>query len=309
MKKLYFLSLLFCAKAFAQTDNDALMMQKNFFCVGLTYNSNSWTNYYEGTLKRDNQNFGRVSTTSIMPMGNYGITDKLNVIIGLPYVVTKASAGQYAGQRGLQDAAVNIKYLALEKEFKNNLSLKVFGIASASAPVGNYTPDLLPLSIGLKAKTAGFRAMVDAQKGNLTLTGSAMYTYRGNVTLPRNTYYTTQMHYSNKVAMPNMLNYNVRAGFRSDVWIIEGILNHNNILGGFDITRNNMPFVSNEMDATQVGLHVKYETTFLDGLSFLVDGFTTLKARNMGKASGCSFGAFYIMDFSKKVKTTNNAKN
>ncbi|HVX25207.1 MAG TPA: hypothetical protein VHB70_02610, partial [Parafilimonas sp.] len=44
----------------AQTDIDAIMMAKNNFCVGGTYSHSSWDHYWEGTMKRDNQNIGTV---------------------------------------------------------------------------------------------------------------------------------------------------------------------------------------------------------------------------------------------------------
>ena len=100
---LFIFSVSFFQKSFSQTDIDGLMMQKNFFCVGPTAGYSSWKNYWEGMLKRENLNMGRVSTTNFMLMGNYGITSKLNFLFGLPYVKTKASAGNMAGQKGLQD--------------------------------------------------------------------------------------------------------------------------------------------------------------------------------------------------------------
>ncbi|MGZ5219130.1 MAG: hypothetical protein ACXWC7_03595, partial [Chitinophagaceae bacterium] len=66
--------------AFAQTDIDAIMMEKNAFCVGPMYSYSSWKNYWEGTLKRDNENLGKVSTQMYSVMGNYGITRKLNAL-------------------------------------------------------------------------------------------------------------------------------------------------------------------------------------------------------------------------------------
>ena len=59
----------------AQTDIDALMMAKNNFCGGITYNYSSWEHYWEGTLKRTNKNLGTVSSQMVMVMGNYGITE------------------------------------------------------------------------------------------------------------------------------------------------------------------------------------------------------------------------------------------
>src|SRR5580693_9568551 len=65
----------------AQTDEDAIMMSKNNFCVGGTFTYSSWKNYWEGTFKRDNLNLGTVSTKMYGLMGNYGITSKLNIMV------------------------------------------------------------------------------------------------------------------------------------------------------------------------------------------------------------------------------------
>ena len=110
-----FCLLFFYQISFAQTDIDGLLMQKGFFCVGPTAGKSSWKNYWESTNKRENLNLGKVSTTWAMLMGNYGVTDKLNVLFGLPYVKTKASAGQLAGQKGLQDLSLFVKWVAKEK--------------------------------------------------------------------------------------------------------------------------------------------------------------------------------------------------
>ena len=137
----------------------------------------------------------------------------------------------------------------------------------------------------------------------------AVIFFRNNITLDRNTYYTDRIHYTNEVEMPDASFYNIRAGYRSEVWIIEANASKWVTNGGFDITKNNMPFVSNKMNATTIGLHVKYETTFVDGLSFVADGMTTIAGRNAGQASGFNAGAFYIMNFGKKIKTAETHKN
>jgi hypothetical protein len=309
MKKILFILFIFLTtKAFAQTEMDGLLMDKNLFCVGSTYSKTNWKNYWEGTLKKDNLNLGKVSSSNVMINGNYGITSKLNAIFTLPYIKTKASAGQLAGQKGLQDFSLYLKWVGYSKQFKKSI-LKGIIVGGMSAPLSNYTPDILPLSIGLHSKTASIRAMVDFQQHNWFSTASGTYIYRGNVKLDRNTYYTTELHYSNMVQMPNATNINIRGGYRSETWIIEAIANKWITNGGFDISKNNIPFVSNKMNATTLGLHIKYETNFVNGLSFVADGMTTIAGRNIGQTSGFTVGAFYIMDFTKKKKDNKaNAK-
>jgi hypothetical protein len=289
-------------KTYSQTDIDGLMMQKKFFCVGPTAGYSSWKNYWEGTLKRENLNMGRVSTTNFMLMGNYGITNKLNVLFGLPYIKTKASAGQMAGQKGLQDLSLWIKWVGYEKRVAKG-DLQAILIGGYSTPVTNYSPDILPLSIGLHSKAATIRLMADYQRGHLFGTASWSYVARANVTLDRYTYYTTEMHYSDEVKMPDASQFNFRLGYRSETWVIEGVADIWKTLGGFDIPRNGSPFVSNEMNATKIGLNVKYETPFVNGLSIIANGSTTVAGRNVGQATGFNAGVFYIFDFSKKKKT------
>ena len=297
-----FICLLFFNQAiFAQTDIDGLMMQKNFFCIGPTIGKSSWKNYWEGTFKRDNANLGTVSTAAAMIMGNYGITDKLNLLFGLPYIKTKASAGNLKGQKGLQDLSVFVKWVAKEKMIGKG-NLKAILIGGYSTPVSNYSADLLPLSIGLHSKTTMLRLMADYEIGDWFATASGTYNFRNNVTLDRNTYYTTEMHYTNEVKMPDATYFNLRAGYRSSTWIIEAIADKWTTLGGFDITKNNMPFISNKMNATKLGIHIKYDTDFVNGLSFIADASTTVAGRNVGQSTGFSGGVFYILDFSKKQK-------
>jgi hypothetical protein len=67
-----------------------------------------------------------------------------------------------------------------------------------------------------------------------------------------------------------------------------------------------MPFVSNKMNATTIGLHIKYETDFVNGLSIVADGMTTLGGRNSGQSKMYNAGFFYIMDFNKKKSKEDN---
>ncbi len=294
-------------KAYSQTDIDGLMMQKNFFCVGPTAGYSSWKNYWEGTLKRENLNLGKVSTTNFMVMGNYGITNKLNFLFAVPYVKTKANAGNLAGQKGFQDMSLWLKWAPYQKHLAGG-NLKAILSGGVSFPLSNYTADFLPMSIGLHSKNAMVRLMGDYQRGNWFATASYTYIGRSNVTIDRYTYYTTEMHYTNEVKMPDASQLNFRLGYRSETWVIEAIANKWKTLGGFDIPRNGMPFVSNEMNATNICLNVKYETP-LNGLSVIANGSTAVAGRNVGQATGFNAGVFYIFDFGKKDKTDKKADN
>ncbi len=293
--------LLFQKPAIAQTEIDGIMMEKNAFCIGPMAGYSSWKNYWEGTLKRENLNMGKVSTTMYSIMGNYGITNKLNVLFGLPYIKTKASAGQLKGLKGIQDLSFWIKWKAFSK-ITGQGRLSLFAIGGYSFPASDYTADFLPMSIGLESKNLSLRAMADYQRDSWFATVSGTFIRRSKIQIDRTAYYTTEMHYSNEVIIPDAASYNVRVGYRDKGAYAELILDSWKTLGGFDITRNSMPFVSNEMNATRVGFNFKYPMPFMPQLSVTGNIMTTVAGRNIGQSTGFNAGIFYVLDLSKKEK-------
>lgn len=301
MKKIYLSCLLFAPVLLsAQTEIDGIMMSKNNFCAGSIYQYSSWNQYWEGSYKRENLNLGTVSTWSVGLMGNYGITDKLNLLFSLPYVETKASAGTMEGQKGLQDLSVTVKYMPLEKTI-GNATYSLYAIGSFSIPVTDYSADYLPLSIGLQSKTATLRLMGDFQLGHFFSTLSGAYVKRANINIDRNAYLTNEMHYTNEVKMPDAVSVNFRAGYRSNRLIAEFIIDNGvTQSGGFDITTNNMPFPSNTMNALKYGVNSKYTFSKIPQLSLIAGYNYVVEGRNVGKSDTIYGGLFYIIDFEKK---------
>jgi hypothetical protein len=289
---------------YAQTEMDGIMMTKNNFCTGAIYEYSSWDKYWEGTYKRENLNFGTVSTQKIAINGNYGITDNLNVIFGIPYVKTNASAGTMSGQKGFQDLSLTLKYLFFETEIKGN-SLSFYALGGFSTPTTNYEADYLPLSIGLRSKTGSLRLMSDYQYGNLFATVSGAYIKRSNIKIDRNVYFTNVMHYSNEVNMPDAISFNARVGYRTSRLIAEAVFdNWTTQKGGFDITTNNMPFPSNTMNMTKIGFNGKYNLKQIPGLAIIGGLNHVIIGRNVGQSDIFYGGLFYVLDFTKKNKNT-----
>lgn len=287
----------------AQTDVDGIMMSKKNFCTGFMYQYSSWEDYWEGTLKRNNLNLGTVSTQMIGWMGNFGITNKLNILASLPYVKTKASAGTLHGVDGIQDLGVALKYKAWEKNLFNG-KMAVMGVAGFSFPLTNYVADFQPLAIGFRSKNATLRVIADFEKNHFFFTGAAAYILRSNITIDREEYYTDELHITNKVEMPDVANFHVRFGYRGNTIGAEAVFMNWTTLGGFDITRNNMPFPSNRMNATSGGINVKCNPRAVPGLSIMAGSSYVLQGRNVGQSLAFSGGLFYVFDFSPKVKTS-----
>lgn len=285
--------------SFAQTEMDGIMMNKNQFCNGPVYEHSSWDHYWEGTFKRDNANMGTVTTQMLMLMSNYGITDNLNIMANVSYVWTKASAGTLHGMKGVQDLSLFLKWRPVTKSFGEN-KISLIGIGGFTTPLTNYAIDFLPMSIGLGSTNLTARGMVDYRHNRFTITGSAAYIWRSNVKLDRDSYYDTQLHLTNDVKMPNASYYQLRTGYRGRYVIAEALLTNMTTLGGFDITKNNMPFPSNKMNSTMVGGYVKYTLKQLTNLSFVGGANYTVAGRNMGQATSFDAGIFYLVQFHKR---------
>ena len=303
-------SLLLCSTSVhAQTDEDAIMMAKKNFCLGGMYGYSSWDHYWEGTFKRNNQNIGTISTQMIGFMGTYGINAKLNIIANLPYVTTHASAGTLHGQKGLQDLSLWVKWLPLEKDLGAG-TISLYTLGGFSTPTTNYIADFLPLAIGLHSTNVTGRLMLDYQLHKFFVTASGSYVYRNNIKIDRTSYYTTEQHNTNEVKMPDVAMEQLRIGYRSNYLIAEAIASNMTTLGGFDIRKNDMPFPSNKMNATNVGVNIKYTLKALPGLSLIGDAMYTVAGRNVGQTTMFGGGVFYVLDFnhSKKSPKTSSTK-
>jgi len=289
-------------KGNAQNIDDVFMMNKYQTCDGLMASTSSFDHYWEGNLKRNNLNIGTVTSQSLAFMGVYGISDHFNILVGLPYIKTKASAGTLHGLEGVQDLSISLKYQGLD--IKSGASeFRIFGVGGISVPASNYLADYLPLSIGLKSRTLSLRLLGDYQFRHFFFTGSFFYNLRSTIAIDRNSYYTTELHLTDQVSMPNVDGFTLRSGFRSTHLVLEAIFQNYNTLGGFDIRRNDNPFPSNRMNWTSLGMNIKYEFTKpLNGITIYGGGNYVLDGRNVGQSKTFDLGlfyAFYIHSHSK----------
>jgi hypothetical protein len=278
----------------AQMPTDGLMMKRREWCHALVYAHSSWDQYWEGTLFRDNPNLGTVTTQSVQYMGAYGINDRFNVMLGLPYVWTQPSAGQFAGQNGLQDLTVSVKYEALRKQW-DKAKLSVFGVASGATPVSRYMADFLPFSIGSGARTATARVVADWRRTDswfATVQGG--YTFRSRITIDRSAYqFEGRVYNTNIVPMFNVADATLRLGYAAPRFHAEAHLEQFAVLGGDDIRRNDMPFPTNRMSALSAGLGLRY---FYKQYSVMVNANRVLQGRNVGQSLGFNAGLLYTLN-------------
>ncbi|AFK02202.1 hypothetical protein Emtol_1052 [Emticicia oligotrophica DSM 17448] len=285
-------------KLIAQMPHDAIYMPKRTACIAVSYNRSTWNEYWENTLKRENLNIGTLTTQSVMPMVAVGLTDKLNLIVGVPYVKTEASAGNLMGQKGIQDLSGWLKY----KLADNGKGLSIHGTLGASAPVTNYVPDFLPMSIGLRAKTATGRFIGNyLHKSGIYVAAHASYMFRSNIKVDRDAYQADNRVYNtNEVSVPNATDAAARLGYMKDGSRIqaEAFVEHFTCVGGDNIRRNDMPFPTNNMTSTTVGFYGKYQPKNI-GLNVRVA--KVLSGLNVGQTTSISVGLLYQLNYFKQT--------
>jgi hypothetical protein len=296
----HLLMLIICCFSFidvkGQTESDALLMKKNEICIGGIYVRSNWNHYWEGSLKRENENIGSVSSNQFHLMGSYGINNKINFLFNVPYITTKSTAGTLSGLKGFQDISFALKWKPYSKKVgAGNLGL--FLGAGLSTPLTNYVTDFQPIAIGMGSTNLNGRVNIDYLVKRFFITLSSAYVRRSNIKIDRNSYYTDRQILSNQVAMPDMLTFNLGTGYRYGNTIAEVAFSNMTSLGGFDIRRNDMPFPSNRMNATMVGGNVKYNLPKFSVLTLVGGGSYVVAGRNVGQNYNLNGGLFYIINF------------
>lgn len=305
-KHLLLLFFLLPALASAQTLTDGLMMPKGDLCTGFLFSHDQWNNYWEGGLKRDNLNIGTLTTRSLMWVGNYGVTRKLNVIAMLPYVKTKADRGTLASMDGIQDLTIGAKYNFFKQDYAKS-TFKTFGVVGFSTPLSDYTPDFFPLSLGTGTTNLFYRLTANYKfLTHFYVNGSAGYTWRSNAKLDRATYFTNdQLYYTNEVKMPNVFDYTVSVGFIKQNFQLDLAYLQQNTLGGSDIRRQDMPFVSNRMNFAKTGVTLMYYVPKVKNLAVRGATTFTVAGRNVGQSTTITGGVLYTLHFAKTTTSEN----
>ncbi|MFI5159824.1 MAG: hypothetical protein ACHQHN_01035 [Sphingobacteriales bacterium] len=294
--------------ASAQMENDGIMIPKNYLCPSIMYGNSNWSYYWEGTYKRNNGNIGNINSNMYSLMVTYGVTNNLIATVNLPYISTHATAGTLGSQKGFQDLSLNLKWKAFKLQ-EGSSKLAVFASVTGSIPISNYEADFLPLSLGSHSKDLTGRIVVDYTYGKAFFTGSGAYMSRGNTTIDRTSYYTTELIYSNQVELPAMSDYNFRAGYRSKYLIVEGVADISTSIGGFDIRKNDMPFPSNRMNMSTVGGNLRFRPKALYNLELIAGDDYVVAGRNVGQANMIHGGLSYIFGLKSKQTADNYYKN
>lgn len=295
-------SLLLAAAALplrAQAADDGFLMPRRALTVGAMYMRDSWSEYWEGALKRTNENIGTVTTQSVTFAAMYGLGERLTVGATVPYYWTHASQGPLQGMSGLQDATFSAKYRVLSSKLAKHGTISALLVGSGAVPASDYTPDFLPMSIGVASRQFTGRFTVNYRSESVWfLNATAAHTWRNKVTLDRSSYYTDgQFVLSNEVAMPRVFEGALTGGFRTGHLMVPLSISQHRTLGGGDIRRQDMPFASNRMNFTKIDGAIAYAPTSLRLPALRLGVARVLTGRNVGQSTTVTVGSLYTVHF------------
>jgi hypothetical protein len=281
----------------AQTINDGIMMTGRALQVGNIYTHDSWNLYWEGALKRDNGNLGTVTTQSNAQTVRYGFTNRVTFIGTVPFVWTRPSQGVLQPQRGMQDLMLGGKYSFFERTSETLGLLRAIVALEGAIPMSNYTPDFAPLSIGIQSPRLSGRLTLNYQTNpGLYLNASTAYWRRADVTLDRPYYFTEdQFFLTNKVDLPDVVDWEASVGYLKHNLNANLSYSRQITQGGGDIRRQDMPFVSNRVNFSKVGVMAMYPIPKLDSIAFQVSVEHVVDGRNVGQSTAYSVGFLYSL--------------
>lgn len=278
--------LFFSAVLFAQSPVSGFMSGKGKGAVALSYGSESYDNVFLVPLEvKGVPVFNDVQTNSVSLYAAYGISDRIEVVAGLPYISSKGNGnadvldelGYDNTRSGLQDVSLFLKYNPLTVEVgEGSLSFQL--AAGLKTPLGNYRAD------------EGLQSIIAIGNRATSINGLAIAQWQAASGL----FVSTQAGYSLRSGeVPNALLGEIKLGYAGrgfyvDAWYAGQVSDGGvNILGeGF-----NGFFPATDVTFNRAGLNVYVPVAGGFGVSAGVSKY--LSGRNVGESTGVSGGVVY----------------
>jgi hypothetical protein len=273
--------------SFAQTPLDGFMQGKNGGNVTFSINHEHFKSVYLYPQEIDETPvFGSVTRNSFNIYGNYGITNKLDVIVNLPFIQASGNGDPivlqrlgYANQQtGAQDLTAFLKYELFKKE---NFSFQ--GGLGVTTPISDYknSPTSLQSIIAIGNRATTYNAILIGHykdERGFFITGQAGYSLRTTV-------------------VPDAVLSQLKIGYAVNRFYIAAEVGNQTSTGGVDILRNGFTgsFPATKVNYTKVGGTIY---TPIDGnLGISVSGGGLVDGRNVGKSYYGSAGLTYNFNY------------
>lgn len=236
--------------------------------------------------------FREVHVNSVNLYGTYGLTDKIDAIVSLPYIQSKGQAAGIAindlkslypeqgfvnTRQGFQDLTALLKFKSYTREIGSSI-LDLLGVMSVSTPVSNYETNT-----GL-----GYIIAIGNRATKTTALGVAHLKTASGV------FATGQVGYSLRTGdVPHALVGEAKLGYAGPKNYVEAYASFQESNGGTDITE---PGFDGTFTATRVNyirLGASAYRPITNGFGLTLGLSTYVAGRNIGKSTGGSAGITY----------------
>jgi hypothetical protein len=236
--------------------------------------------------------FQEVRVNSLNLYATYGLSDKIDAIVSLPYIQSKGKApgtvindlnALYSTQgyanirQGLQDITALLKFKSYSVELGSSV-LDLLGVVSVSTPLSDYQTN------------TGYGYIIAI--GNR----ATKYSAAGVAHLKTSTgiFATAQVGYSLRTGLvPNALVGEAKLGYAGPKTYLEGSASFQESNGGTDISEAgfNGFFPSTRVNFIRIGASAY--RPIANGFGLTLGASTYVAGRNIGKATGFSAGVTY----------------
>lgn len=244
---------------------------KGKFAVAVSTTREKFDEFYLGDKKSSItiRKLDKIITQSINLYAAYGLTNKIDLIMNIPYIITQSrrlTDNQKVGEKNLQNGALVIQMKLLQKKD----SIGVFSVTGGlgfSTPLSNYATNLI-YSIGNQSSHINPSMLVQYKLANgLFINGQGGYSFR-----------------TNKV--PDAILTSAKIGYAGKLFYLEGWINNQTSTSGIDIGGPGFTperFPETRVNTTNIGASV-----FIAGVT--LGGGKRLTGRNAGLPSYYTIG-------------------
>lgn len=230
--------------------------------------------------------FNEVNISSISLFAEVGLTDRLNLIINLPYIESEGNASEAVLENngfentrsGIQDVKIYAKY-NFYTLMAGRTTIDLIGAIGLETPLGNYRADeglQSIISIGNESSSFNMLGTVHFKTAmGLFVTGQAGYSFRGN-------------------KAPHALLSELKLGYAGTKFYVDAfIANQLSENDGVDILGEGFEgfFPATRVNFTRVGLNAY--APLIEGIGLTAGANTYIAGRNVGKATGFYGGFVY----------------
>ncbi len=267
---------------------DGFMQKKGDLVSALSFSNEKYGSYYVGEVKTQNANLGTITTKSASLYIIGGITDYLNVVVNVPYITAKPSAGFWSSQSDFQDLSIFLKGRIFQNDFGSAGYLSILAGLGYSTPISQYIPDA-PIAIGHQANRTDFRVIVQHR-----LPIGLFFMAQGGYIQNYNVY--TDRGY--EVSVPDAFDFTTRIGgnvkfIYADFWLSKQTARSGTNIGP------GVPFPGNSISFLRSGFNLYSTLPFVNNLGISTGMGFTLSGKNVGKATRISAGLVYKLSVLK----------